>query len=75
MNSEHEQKLKAMAYEQAQMQGQCGMPKRLTLRGRVSQRLDDAHRAARKADRLEELQMLLAKHPDVARILDLMEEM
>lgn len=44
------------------------------LRERVKDQLQGTHRALRKAQLLEELSTLLAKHPDVARILDPLEE-
>ncbi len=44
------------------------------LRERVEAQLNHAHTEARKAQRLAELAELLHKHPDVARILDLVEE-
>lgn len=44
------------------------------IRDRVAHRLDRAWRESRKADRLQELAMLLQKNPEVARILDLIEE-
>ena len=49
-------------------------PMRDSLRNRVERQMCDAARAGRKADRLAELGMLLDKNPEVARILDLIEE-
>lgn len=44
-----------------------------TLRDRVAQNLANAQREARRTDALYELQHLLEKNPDVARILELLE--
>jgi hypothetical protein len=49
-------------------------PVRPNLRERVASDLGRARRDANKRDRLEELQLLLDKHPDIARILDLLED-
>lgn len=46
---------------------------RPSLRDQVSRQLSDALYRASKRERLMELDYLLSKHPDVARILDLME--
>jgi hypothetical protein len=43
------------------------------IRERVAQNLSRAQQEARRTDALHELQHLLEKHPDVARILDLLE--
>jgi hypothetical protein len=48
---------------------------RPSLRERVADSAFRARRDARKADRMEELAMLLEKHPDIARILDLVEDL
>lgn len=51
---------------------QCGQP---SLRERLSNRLYRAQEEARTADRLSELQYLLDKHPEVARILELLDQL
>lgn len=48
-------------------------PQRACLRDRVMMDLDRAQRESRKTYQLAELADLLEKHPDVARILDLVE--
>ncbi len=48
-------------------------PARVPLQERVEMQLNRANRDARKVERLHELQHLLQKNPDVARILDLMD--
>lgn len=45
-----------------------------TLRDRIEAQAYHAERESYRAGRLRELSELLAKHPDVARILDLLEE-
>ena len=78
---EREQKLKAMAETcQQSTKGSCGdagmlAPARDSLLDRVRARVDRAKRESVKYERLAELQYLLDKHPEVARILELMEEM
>jgi hypothetical protein len=47
----------------------CGMP---SLRERIEQQAQHAEQEAARAGRLRELSELLAKHPDVARIWDLL---
>lgn len=49
--------------------------KRLPLRVRVENQLNRAVREGKRAQRLRELAELLAQHPDVARILDLVDEL
>lgn len=49
-------------------------PCRPSLAERVRLDLNRARQESVKASRLEELNMLLSKHPDVARILDLLED-
>ncbi len=75
---DREEKLRAY---NAMMQGQflnaspkdaCSRP---SLGQRVADQLGQAHREARKRDHLEELNYLLGKNPDIARILDLVEEL
>lgn len=48
--------------------------KRQTLQDRVRHQLADAEHIAQKTNRLAELKYLLDKNPEVARILDLIEE-
>jgi hypothetical protein len=48
-------------------------PARPGIRERVARDLKKLTRESRKMDRLSELQMLFDKHPDVARILDLID--
>ena len=82
MNWQEEQKMKA---QQAELKGAAtpygvlhmkGLdePCRASLRERVAMDLIRAERESNKALRLRELNDLLDKNPDVARILDLVEE-
>lgn len=76
---------KERAYQQ-QMQAQTGAiggamtpksldePCRASLRERVAMDLGRARRESRKLERLSELEFLLDKNPEVARILDLIED-
>jgi hypothetical protein len=64
-----------------QTQAQMGLasdpylePARPNIMERVANDLRRAQRESRKADRLGELEYLLNKHPDIARILDLIED-
>ncbi len=78
----NEEKLKQMAeleYNARHMQGSttvgCDMePKRACLRDRVRMDLNRAMREERRGRAMMELDSLLEKHPDIARILDLIEE-
>jgi hypothetical protein len=55
--------------------GILGMtPKPSSLRERLRSNLSYARRQAQKREQMEELEYLLDKHPEVARILDLLEE-
>lgn len=83
MNYEQEQKLKAMQADCAKGAATpYGMlntldqdsPCRASLRERVAMDLRRAERESYKALRLRELSDLLEKNPDMARILDLVEE-
>lgn len=83
MNYEQEAKLKECAVDQcAQQSAPMGYggtandpePCRASLRERVSMDLSRSCREARKRDRLEELSYLLDKNPEIARILDLIED-
>ena len=66
-------------------QAQCGQartmglandtPSRESIRDRVERRQYEAVRAGRQAQQLAELGALLDKNPEVARILDLFEEL
>lgn len=67
---EAEKALRGMKSESGVLDGPCEPG---TLR-RVESELNRARRESNRANRLEELQYLLHKNPDVARILDLMEE-
>ncbi len=49
-------------------------PARPNIRERVAKQLEYSQTEARKVGRLRELSRLLEKNPDVARILDLVEE-
>lgn len=61
-------------------QGQCGtaneatQPMQASLRERLREQAARARRESRKVDRLDELNYLLDKNPEVARILDLLED-
>lgn len=87
MTNEQEQNLKAMAadcgYNSTQVQtGKIGgymaqedcEPARPSLGERVANQLGKARRESRKESRLAELSYLLEKNPEVARILDLIED-
>jgi hypothetical protein len=85
MNWEQEKKIKEQAMADAELSGVAtpyGMlntnsldePCRASLRERVESHLYRAKRESRNQTKLEELCKLLEKHPDVARILDLVEE-
>lgn len=50
------------------------LARRPSLLERVAGQAQSARYSANKAERLEELTYLLQKHPDVARILDLIDE-
>ncbi len=50
-----------------------GEPMRESLTGRLRSRLGQSMRESRKAEQLNELLYLLDKHPEIARILDLVE--
>lgn len=49
--------------------------KRASLRERIERRAECAERDYARASRMRELAALLEKHPDIARILELMEEL
>lgn len=53
----------------------CDYPKRENLRERLNYRLVRAYRDADKLAKTQELAALLDKNPEVARILDLVEEL
>lgn len=76
-----EQKLKYYAESNAQSNPQCGVlgkdviePMRDNLRGRIADQRQRAERESRRAMALAELEYLLDKNPEFARILDLLEE-
>lgn len=52
----------------------ANMAGRPSLRDQVERQKYEAVRASHKAERMKELAYLLDKHPDVARILDLLED-
>ena len=66
--------------EKMRMQDQANMAcgtvgcARVCLRDRVEQQANEAERQGAKARHLFELSQLLAKNPEIARILDLLEE-
>lgn len=69
-----------LAYmNQAQTVGMAGCasdsPSREPLLGRLYRQASHAQQEARRAERTHELIGLLEKHPEVARILDLVEEL
>jgi len=85
MSNEHESKLKAMAEAEARCatkaqdtresmhglsQGQCASP---SLRERIASQRYRAQAEARQSEALMELEFLMDKHPEVARILELLE--
>ncbi len=64
----------AKAYGQGQVGADLGAtPVRESLSGRFRSRLNQAQQESRKAEQLNELLYLLDKHPEIARILDLVE--
>lgn len=70
---------KAAAAEMAQLRVGSGLQGNLCaaragLRDRVESQAGEAERQSRKADRLRELGYLLDKNPEIARILDLLDE-
>lgn len=87
MTNEQQQNLKKMAedmsgscgstlranYAQQQQQAQGNMAAAPSLRERVANQLHRARQEAVRRERLEELQYLLDKHPEVARMLELLE--
>lgn len=73
----HQEYMNANACGQAKVGYQdkcCDEPKREGLRARIEHRRYQAEKETRKAMALAELGHLLDKHPDFARILELMEE-
>jgi hypothetical protein len=87
---QQQEKMKARAEQEARnaklMQEQSGAgaiggyaaissnARRPSLRERVARQAEDAHYSAEKAARLSELHELLIRNADVARILELMED-
>lgn len=49
------------------------LPNAIGIRGRVSQQIEEAVKLSRRTDVLPELDALFNKHPEIARILDLLE--
>lgn len=70
---DRERQLKAAAENANACQESSTEQKRSTLIDRINRQQETAVRSARRADKLSELQYLLNKNPEVARILDLME--
>lgn len=71
-----EEKLKQQQYSESIAQSQpqqCGEPMRETLTRRIDSRLYRAEKESRNNERLRELRYLLNKHPEIARILDLLD--
>ena len=68
------------AYPSSLSQGPCSTANEAvqavqpSLRERIRDQAARARRESRKADRLDELNFLLEKNPEVARILDLLED-
>lgn len=54
-------------------QAELKMPCKSSLRDRIASRAHHAARESRRAENLQELQYLLDKNPEVARILELLE--
>jgi hypothetical protein len=54
---------------------QCGRPMENSLRERLERNLHRARREGHRQHRLEELVFLLDKNPEIARILDLVEDL
>ena len=54
-------------------QAEAQMPCKSSLRDRIASRAHHAARESRRAENLKELQYLLDKNPEVARILELLE--
>jgi hypothetical protein len=90
MTAEQQIKLKQMAEQEAHSasslsQGKVGgvyaildvaqTPGRPRMRDRLDQRRADMERRSQQADKMRELVALLDKNPEVARILDLLEEL
>lgn len=67
---------KPMGYQDRRDENQCGpgATPRPDLRDRIYSQRVRAESSARNADRLRELELLLDKNPEVARILDLLEQ-
>ncbi len=69
-----------MSREDVMTQGRVGRnetlePCKMSMKERFEANLYQAKRQSRKRDQLEELLHLLDKHPEVARILDLIESL
>lgn len=86
MNADQESKIRALAEEEkraaegcrnqtntAGMLGGAAMMAEPSLRERIHSQRHHAQVQSRKVEQLAELEYLLDKHPDVARILELME--
>ena len=70
------EKMKAMQAQLAQDGAQCGASpvRKESLRERLADRVSRADRESRKTESMRELAYKLDKNPEVARILELMEE-
>lgn len=75
-NSKMQETMAAADMCAKQAQGYMGVdwPCRLSLNERVEAQLNRSMREAKRAERLQVLAYLLNKHPDIARILDLVDE-
>lgn len=63
-----------LAKQQAEIGNASTTPARETLRNRMARGVDRIHRDRDCANKMEELVYLLDKNPEVARILDLFDE-
>jgi len=64
----------AMGAGQQQTRGLDDNPCRIFLRERIHGQRHRAQQEARRAEALQELEYLFEKHPEVARILDLLDQ-
>jgi len=74
MLSEMNAKLSAAADQQCNTAGIGDLPARESLLGRIRNQRSRAQMEARRMEHLFELEHLLEKNPEVARILDLLDE-
>lgn len=75
-NAKYADQRSGIGLDQGQVGGPMSLqtPGRDSLRNRVEAKLNRANGEARKVELLHELQHLLQKNPEVARILDLLDE-